>query len=188
MKKVIVLSVFTSFVSVVSAQTTRYDVNVYTNPQKHVEYTQPMGNAYNQMMKAYQQADQNAIERERLHLERKQMQQREMLEMARISAAAKAEGMKVISDEVKTLNGTNLATKVVYSIKARVIKRNNGNVDISCMGIKIGETWKPCDKTISSLQKMYQTATSEEEKSMVLGLLDLGNYLLDTGTDIYIIK
>lgn len=182
------MSVFTSFVSVVSAQTTRYDVNVYTNPFKGVEYTQPMGNAYQQMMNMYQQSDINAIERERLQLEREQMQQREMREMARISAAAKAEGMKVLSDEVQTLNGTNLATKTTTLIKARVVKRNNGTVEISCMGIKKGEVWKPYNKNIISLQKMYQSAGSEKEKSAILGLMDYGNYLLDTGEEVFIVK
>ena len=188
MKKVFVLSVFASLSTVVSAQTTRYNVNVYTNPQKHVEYTQPMGNAYNQMMKTYQQADQNAIERERLQLEREQMQQKEMLEMARISAAANADGMKVVSDEVQTLNGTNLATKKVTPIRARVIKRNNGTVEISCLGIKNGEVWKPCDIKLISLQKMYQSAVSDKEKSAILGLMDYGNYILDTENEVFIVK
>lgn len=186
MKKVIVLSVFASLVSVVSAQTTRYNVNVYTNPTKTVEYT-PAGSSstYRQYLDGLQRSHE---QNQKYMLEREKMEQAERMEMARMAAAANAEGMKVVSDEVQTFNGTNLATKVVYPIKARVIRRNNGHVDISCMGIKMGETWKSCEKPISSLQKMYQTATSEEEKSLVLELLDLGNYLLDTGTEIYIIK
>ena len=182
------LTVLALLASFVSAQTTRYNVNVYSDPQPYVEYTQPMGNTYQRMMQMYQDADRNAIERERIQLERERMRQAEMMESARISAATRAEGQKIVSNEILTLLGKNLATNAVVQIKARVIKRNNGNVDISCLGIKIGNNWKPCEKPISSLQEMYHKTTSEEEKSMVLGLMDLGNYLLDTGSEIYILK
>lgn len=188
MKKVIVLSVFTLLGSVVYAQTTRHDVNVYTNPLKHVEYTPLMGSTYQRMMQMYQNSDRNRIERERLQLERDQMERREWMELERIAAAANAEGNKTVLDEVVTFNGINLATKTPTLIKARVIKKNNGNVDITCMGIKFGETWKPCNKSIMSLQKMYQSATSDAEKSIVLNFLDYGKYLLDTEEGVFIIK
>ena len=184
MKKVIVLSVFTSLVSVVCAQTSRYDVNIYTNPLKSVEYTPLMGNAYQRMMQMYQESDRNRIERERLQLEREQMEQREWMELERRAA----EGNKIVLDEVVTFNGINLATKATTLIKARVIKKNNGNENITCMGIKSGEIWKPCDKSIMSLQKMYQSATSDAEKSMILNFLSYGNYLLDTEDSVFIIK
>lgn len=188
MKKIFILSVFATFLNVVSAQTNTYDVRVYTNPQRNVEYTPNGGSVYKQQMEMYQQADKNALERERLQLERERMQQAEMYEMAKMSAATNAEAMKIVSDEVKTFNGTNLATKAIVPIRARVVKRNNGVVNLSCLGIKVGDMWKPCEKPISSLQDMYKSATSDDEKSMALGLMDLGNYLLDTGTEIYILK
>ena len=151
------------------------------------------------MMQMYQEADRNAIERQRLQLEREQMEWRMQMERERrtaatnaesrrIEAAAREEGMKIVSDEVVTFNGTNLASKAVVPIKARMVKRKNGSIDISCLGIKINNDWKPCESSICSLQEIYQNVTSEEERSMVLGLMDLGNYLLDTGTEIYIMK
>ena len=56
------------------------------------------------------------------------------------------------------------------------------------MGIKNGQSWKPCSKPIKSLQSMYNNAKSESEKSMILDLMDLGSYLLDTGNEMYVIK
>ena len=56
------------------------------------------------------------------------------------------------------------------------------------MGIKKGEVWKPYNKNMISLQKMYQSAGSEKEKSAILGLMDYGNYLLDTGEEVFIVK
>jgi hypothetical protein len=56
------------------------------------------------------------------------------------------------------------------------------------MGIKNGQNWKPCSKPIISLQNMYNNAHSESEKSMILDLMDLGSYLLDTGNEMYVIK
>lgn len=171
-----------------SAQVSRYDVNVYTNPLNHVEYTQPMGSTYQRMMQMYMESDRNSIERQRLQLEREQMERREWMEIERRADAARAEGNKIVSDEVKTFNGTNLATKASVPIRVRVVRRNNGSVSLSCLGIKNGETWKSCEKSISSLQEMYRKVTSEDERSMVLGLMDMGDYLLDTGTEIYIMK
>ena len=188
MKKVVVLSVFALFTYVVSAQTTRYDVNVYSNPLNYVEYTAPMGNAYQKMMQMYQEADRNAIERERLELERERMQQAEMMEMRRISAAARAEGQKIVSDEIVTFNGTNLATKLISQIKVHIVKRKNGTVEMTSLGIKKGEVWMPCNKDIISLQEIYQSAVSNQEKSAILGLMDYGNYLLETDDNVFILK
>ena len=39
-----------------------------------------------------------------------------------------------------------------------------------------------------SLQSMYNNAHSDSQKSMILDLMDLGNYLLDTGNEMYVIK
>ena len=184
MKKVIVLYSLMSLTSIVSAQTTRYDVNVYTNPLPMVEYTKPMGDTYQKMMQLYQGSSRITDAFDRMQLENEQR----MMEIERIKIAA-AEGAKIVSEEVTTFNGVNLATKGMASIKARVAKSKNGRISISCLGIKIGGgSWKPCEKPISSLQDMYKNVTSENERSMVLELMDLGNYLLDTGTEVYILK
>ncbi|MCH5307979.1 MAG: hypothetical protein J1E37_07810 [Prevotella sp.] len=186
MKKVFILSVFSMLASIGSAQTSRYDVNVYTNPFPTVSWTSPMGESYQRMMNMYQESDRNRIERERLQLEREQMEHERVMDLARMSA--NTDENKIVYDEVQTFSGTNLATKNSTLIKVHVIKRNNGSVNMSCMGIKTNGIWKPCDKSIFSLQALYTKAKNENERSMVLGLMDLGNYLLDTGTDIYIMK
>lgn len=188
MKKIALLPFLLCVSSIVSAQTSRYDVNIYTNPFRGVEYTRPMGSAYQQMMNMYQQSDRNAIERKMLQMERERMQQEHLMEMSRASAAANAEGKEIVSDEILTLNGINLATKVNNPIRLRVIKRKNGSINMTCMGIKRGNTWDSCSKSIESLQELYNIATSEEDRAMVLSLMDFGNYLLDTDTEIYIIK
>lgn len=98
------------------------------------------------------------------------------------------EANRVVSQEVQLLNGIKLGTNQSTQIRANVETRRNGRVDITCMGIKNGQTWKPCNKPIMSLQSMYNNAKSESEKSMILDLMDLGNYLLDTGNEMYVIK
>lgn len=198
MRKVFALSVFTSLVSIVSAQTNRYDVNVYTNPLPAVSTKssyQYEGITYGDILEMNRQFKENALERERLQLEREQMEWREIerraaanAERRRIEAAAREEGMKIVSDEVETFNGTNLASKAVVPIKIRIVRRKNGKVDMSCLGIKINNAWKSCESPIISLQEAYQTSTDEDDRALVLELMDLGNYLLDTGTEIYIIK
>ena len=98
------------------------------------------------------------------------------------------EANKVVSEEIQLFNGIKLGTNQSTPIRANVVTRKNGRVDITCMGIKNGQTWKPCSKPIMSLQSMYNNAKSESEKSMILDLMDLGNYLLDNGNEMYIIK
>lgn len=98
------------------------------------------------------------------------------------------EGNKVVSEDIQLLNGINLSTKLSTPIRAKVTTKKNGSIEITCLGIKNGQNWKPCDKPIISLNKMYKSATSESEKSMILDLMDLGNYLLDTGSELFIIK
>lgn len=98
------------------------------------------------------------------------------------------EANRVVSQEVQLFSGIKLGTNQSTSIRANVATRKNGRVDITCMGIKNGQNWKPCNKPILSLQSMYNNAKSESEKSMILDLMDLGNYLLDTGNEMFIIK
>ena len=98
------------------------------------------------------------------------------------------ESVRVVSDEIQLFNGIKLGTNAATPIRARVVTKSNGYVEITCMGIKNGQTWKPCSKPIMSLQQMYNNAHSESEKSMILDLMDMGNYLLDTGNEIYVIK
>ena len=101
---------------------------------------------------------------------------------------ANKEANRVVSDEVQLFNGIKLGTNAATSIRARVVTKSNGRVEITCMGIKNGQNWKPCSKPIMSLQSMYNNAKSESEKSMILDLMDLGNYLLDTDNEVYVIK
>lgn len=191
MKKIVVLSVFTSIVSVVSAQTTRYDVNVYTNPPKLVTYTPLMGNAYKSYMEGwkdiYKMNESHRLERERLENEKEREWQQQGMELNRMKMLQAQEGMKIASDEIKMLNGTNLATKVLFPIKVRVVKRNNGSVDMSCLGIKKGDVWVPCNKKLISLREMYNSAVNDKEKSTILGLMDYGSYMLDTDNEVYIL-
>ena len=98
------------------------------------------------------------------------------------------DGSTIVSDVIGTVNATNLANKSISTIRTRTIKKKNGRIEMSCLGIKKGETWQPCNKPIISLQQMYESAKTNNEKSLILGLMDYGNLLLDTGTEVYIIK
>lgn len=104
------------------------------------------------------------------------------------SSNSNAETVRVVSDEVQLFDGIKLGTNAATPIRARVVTKSNGYVEITCMGIKNGQNWKPCNKPIMSLQSMYNNAHSDSQKSMILDLMDLGNYLLDTGNEMYVIK
>lgn len=185
MKKLIVLSVFVSLSLRLFAQTYSYDVNVYSNSFPFVKYTPPERrfdpNTQMQIM------SNEYIELQKLQLEREKMERMERLERQRVNSTP-APASTIVSDEVMTINGTNLATKVSTPIKVRVKIWSNGEKAYSCLGIKKGNTWQPCEKSIDSLQYKYRYASSEAEKSLILELMDMGNYLLDTGTDVYVFK
>lgn len=105
-----------------------------------------------------------------------------------LPSRSNAESVRILSDEIQLFNGIKLGTNAATPIRARVVTKSNGYVEITCMGIKNGQNWKPCSKPILSLQSMYNNAKSESEKSMILDLMDMGNYLLDNGNEMYIIK
>lgn len=105
-----------------------------------------------------------------------------------LSTPRNTESVRIVSDEIQLFNGIKLGTNAATPIRARVVTKSNGYIEITCMGIKNGQNWKPCSKPIMSLQSMYNNAHSESEKSMILDLMDLGNYLLDTGNEMYVIK
>lgn len=105
-----------------------------------------------------------------------------------LPSRSNSESVKIVSDEIQLFNGIKLGTNAATPIRARVVTKSNGYVEITCMGIKNGQTWKPCNKPIMSLQSMYNNAHSDSQKSMILDLMDLGNYLLDTGNEMYVIK
>lgn len=119
-------------------------------------------------------------------------QNREMMQSIENKWAAEEraiqEANKIVSQEVQLFQGIKLGTNQSTLIRANVITRKNGRIDITCMGIKNGQNWRPCSKPIMSLQNMYNNAKSESEKSMILDLMDLGNFLLDTGNEMYVIK
>ena len=105
-----------------------------------------------------------------------------------LPSSRNAETVRIVSDEIQLFNGIKLGSNAATPIRARVVTKSNGHVEITCMGIKNGQNWKPCSKPIMSLQSMYNNAMSESEKSMILDLMDLGNYLLDNGNEMYIIR
>ena len=105
-----------------------------------------------------------------------------------VPSRSNVETVRIVSDEIQLFNGIKLGTNAATPIRARVVTKSNGYVEITCMGIKNGQNWKPCSKPILSLQSMYNNAKSESEKSMILDLMDMGNYLLDNGNEMYITK
>lgn len=75
-------------------------------------------------------------------------------------------------------------------MKVRIIQRRNGAVEISCIGIKKNNIWKPYDNEIVSLEAMYRQATTEKDKSTILELMEYGNYMLIINVDneVYLIE
>lgn len=179
MKKVFLLATMTMLSMQSFAQyTTTWDINVHRDP----DYSSYGVNYQPTQTESRKVPDIYEINRKNSEMSKRIMDKWDAEERAA------AEANKIVSQEVQLFNGTKLGTNQSTPIRANVITRKNGRIDITCMGIKNGQTWKPCSKPIISLQQMYRDANSESEKSMILDLMDLGNYLLDTGTEMYIIK
>lgn len=155
-----------------------YNVNVYSNRYEN------MGAKY-QPLEVQSTTNYPNIDR---------VQQRMMEDQRRLDNHMKdirqraADGNTIISDDISTVSATNLSDKSLSTLRIRTVRKKNGRIEISCLGIKKGETWQPCNKSIISLQKMYESAKTEAEKSTILGLMDYGNLLLDTGTNVFVIK
>ena len=75
-------------------------------------------------------------------------------------------------------------------MKVKVIQRRNGEVEISCLGIKKNGYWTTCDKGIASLEGMYDKAKTDSDRRTILSLMEYGNYLLIVNSDneIYVIE
>lgn len=103
---------------------------------------------------------------------------------------ARAYAMQIVSSETMTVNGFELYSESYSSLKVKVIQRRNGQVEISCLGIKKNGYWKTCDKGVASLEDMYDKAKSDNDKSNILSLMEYGNYLLivDPSKEIYVIE
>lgn len=153
-----------------------YNVNVYSN-------------RYENMATKYTPLEVQSTTNHSSDLSRQRMEDEMWLEdhIRGIQQRA-ADGKTIISDEVGIANATNLANKSLYTIRTRTIKRKNGRTEMSCLGIKRGESWQPCNKPIIFLQQMYESAKTEAEKVMILELMDYGEMLLDTGTELFVIK
>ncbi len=78
----------------------------------------------------------------------------------------------------------------MFPMKVRIIQRRNGEVEISCIGIKKNNVWKPYDNAIVSLEEMYRKATTEKDKSIILELMEYGNYMLiiNVDSEVYLIE
>ncbi len=152
-----------------------YNVNVYSNRYEN------MGTKY-QPLEVQSTTNHSSLQQQRMEDDR--WFEGHMRDIRQRSV----DGNTIVSDVIGTVNATNLANKSISTIRTRTIKKKNGRIEMSCLGIKKGETWQPCNKPIIFLQQMYESAKTDTEKSMILGLMDYGNLLLDTGTEVYIIK
>lgn len=156
-----------------------YNVNVYSNP-------------YEAMGAKYQPLEVQSTTNHSSNIDR--IQQRWMEEQRWLDNQMKdirqraADGNTIISDDISTVSATNLSNKSLSTLRVRIVRKKNGRIEMSCIGIKKGETWQPCNKSIISLQQMYESAKTDAEKSAILGLMDYGTLLLDTGTNVFVIK
>lgn len=89
-----------------------------------------------------------------------------------------------------TVNGFEIFSSRYLPMKVKVIQRRNGEVEISCLGIKKNGYWTTCDKGIASLEGMYDKAKTDSDRRTILSLMEYGNYLLIVNSDneIYVIE
>lgn len=179
MKKILSLFILALSSMSVLAQG-HYSVNVYSNKYEN------MGAKYQPVeIESSSTYSSNYVDRV---MKETREYERKLEDDIRTSQQRAAEGKAIVSDDITTSSAINLATKHQSTIRIHTIRRKNGNIDMTCMGIKQGEKWLPCDKPIIALQQMYKSATTQSEKSAILGLMDYGNYILDTGKEVFVIK
>lgn len=104
--------------------------------------------------------------------------------------AARAYANQIVSSETMTVNGFEIFSSRYLPMKVKVIQRRNGEVEISCLGIKKNGYWTTCDKGIASLEGMYDKAKTDSDRRTILSLMEYGNYLLIVNSDneIYVIE
>jgi len=104
--------------------------------------------------------------------------------------AAQSYANQVVSSEVVSANGFNIYTGITSPMRVKIVQRRNGIVKVYCLGIKKGDTWKSYDKEIVSLENMYNKATNNSDKSMILDLMEYGSHLLiiDIDREVYVIE
>lgn len=104
--------------------------------------------------------------------------------------AARAYVLQIVSSETMTVNGFELYSESYSPMKVKVIQRRNGEMEITCLGIKKNGYWNTCDKGIASLEGMYDNAKTDSDKTTILSLMEYGNYLLivDPDKEIYVIE
>ncbi len=63
-------------------------------------------------------------------------------------------------------------------------------MSFTCIGIKKNNVWKPYDNGIASLEEMYNQVTTDSDKSWILELMELGNFMLiiNPEKEVYIIE
>lgn len=107
---------------------------------------------------------------------------------ARIQAQVQAQA--IVSNETVSATGYELYSEKSFPMKVRIIKRRNGDVSITCIGIKKNNVWKPYNNGIASLEEMLNQATSDSDKSQILEMMELGNFLLiiNPEKEVYIIQ
>lgn len=101
-----------------------------------------------------------------------------------------ARARQIVSNETVSTTAFEYYSEKMFPMKVRIIQRRNGAVEISCIGIKKNNIWKPYDNEIVSLEAMYRQATTEKDKSTILELMEYGNYMLIINVDneVYLIE
>ena len=114
----------------------------------------------------------------------------EEIERHNAQVRAQAYAMEIVSSDIINADGFNYYNEKFSPLKIKIVRRRNGQVEYSCLGIKKNGTWRSCEKEILSLEQMYKHATSESDKTTLLELMEYGNFLLviDVNTEVYIIK
>ena len=85
--------------------------------------------------------------------------------------AARAYANQIVSSETMTVNGFEIFSSRYLPMKVKVIQRRNGEVEISCLGIKKNGYWTTCDKGIASLEGMYDKAKTDSDRRTILSLM-----------------
>lgn len=110
----------------------------------------------------------------------------EMYELRRRDLQREYQNQVVESDVINS-GAISTATGNGYPIQVKTELRRNGNFSMKCIGIKMNNKWVSCECDITDMQDVYKQAKTQEDKSAILELMEIANYVFQYGSTIYLI-
>lgn len=84
------------------------------------------------------------------------------------------------SKETISVSAFELESCNTYDVQVTITEYSNGNVKLTCCGIKQNGKWNPVTANVLSLQELYENCNKNdtETKSAILTLMEYANFIM----------